>query len=112
MDHRSWQWLWTVCVVVGSILVFVAVLNRNIGLAIVAGVLAFAAVFFVSRGYRKYVKEHGEKQLSPRQRAWGIRFDIFALTYSAVVGTIAAVTGHIWLVLSRPEYRGPCVATD
>ena len=60
MDQRSWQWLWAVCAAVGSILVFVVAVNRNIVLAVVFGALTLGALLFVMLGFQKYVKEHGE----------------------------------------------------
>ena len=108
MDQRSWQWLCAICAVVGSILFFVAVLNRNRALAVVFGALTLGALLFVMLGYQRYVKEHGEEPPSPRRRAWGIGFNVFALIYCAVVGPIAAVTGHPMLVVSALSTGGLC----
>ena len=107
MDQRSWQWLYAICAVVGSILFFVAVLNRNRALAVVFGALTLGALLFVMLGYQRYVKEHGEEPPSPRRRAWGIGFNVFALIYYAVVGPVAAVTGHPVLVVSALSTGGP-----
>jgi MFS family permease len=107
MKDKAWERLGTGGFLVGAILLFFAFLSRSIVFGVVAGALTLGGLALASIAHQRRVQD-GEPDISPRRRAWLIGICVFALIYCAVVGTIAAVTGHASLVVTALLTTGIC----